>query len=252
MEEAYLLLLGNDNCHETYLVYSMLSKNSILIPYNEEFIPNATPKDCLFEVLRKSLDRKYSIPDFVSNSIHFEEVESQFFRKVKDIKDAKHIPPKEEEDEDYYGEPLRFDRKVVVKRKLLEDKNWKSKRAKLSENTFHKSLLNQLLIEDEYKRFQETFEKLQFIEIQNDDQEEENPDEDVKIVFDLYPENKIGTFQPKKNIPTCRIIIVKMNQPFPTAAQIRKACKKQKYPLPVLVVAISEHSQISGFLYYFS
>lgn len=230
----------------------MLSKNSILIPHNEHFIPNATSKDCLFEVLRRSLDSKYNIPEFVSNSIHFEEVKRQFDSKVNEIKDAIHIPPREENDEDYYGEPVRFDRKVVVKRKLLEDKIWKSKRAKLSENTFHKSLLNQLLIEDEYKRFQETFEKLQFIEIKNDEYEDDIGTEDVKIVFDLYPENKIPTFQPKKNIPTCRIIIVKMNQPFPTAAQIRRACKKQKYPVPVLVVAINEHSQISGFLYYFS
>lgn len=227
----------------------MLSRSSILIPYNGDFIPNATSKDCLFEVLRESLDSRYKIPEFVTNSIHFDEVKSQFYKKVNEIKECQSIPPKDEEDEDYYGEPLRFDRKVVVKRKRVEDKNWKTKRTKLSENTFHKSLLNQLLIEDEYKRFHEMFEKLQFIEIQNDD-DEENTDEDIKIVFDLYPENKINNFKPKK--PTCRITIVKVNEPFPNAGQIRKACKKQKYPVPVLVVAINENSQISGFLYYFS
>ncbi|KAL5292785.1 TSEN54 family protein [Megaselia abdita] len=251
LEEAYILLIGNDNCHETYLVFSMLSKSSILIPYNEDFIPNATSKDCIFEVLRKSLDRKYRIPDFVSNSIHFDEVKSKFYEKVKDIKDSR-VSHLKKEDVEENGELLKFDQRVVVKRKRTEDKNWKSKRTKLSENTFHKSLLNQLLIEDEYKRFHEMFEKLQFIEIKNDLEDESNEGQDIKIVFDLYPENKISTFQPKKTIPTCRIIIIKADEPFPTAGQIRKACKKQKYPVPVLVVAINEHSQISGFLYYFS
>lgn len=228
----------------------MLSKSSILIPYNEDFEPNATTRDCIFEVLKKSLDKRYSIPGFISNSIHFDEVSTQFRQKVEEIKDSKHIHFKSE---DNCGKPLRFDQRVVVKRKRVEDKNWKTKRTKLSENTFHKSLLNQLLIEDEYKRFYEMFEKLQFIEIKNDDEEQTNNEEgDIKIVFDLYPEKKDINFQPRKTTPTCRIIIVKMDEPFPTAGQIRKACKKQKYPVPVLVVAINEHSQISGFLYYFS
>lgn len=250
LEEAYLLLIGDHNCHETYLVFSMLSKNSILIPYNEDFLPNATTKDCIFEVLKKSLDKRYDIPDFVSNSIYFHQVSSEFKRKVDQIKDNKPVFKNiVNEDE---KESLRFDRKIVVKRKKIEDKNWRSKRTKLAGNTFHKSLLNQLLIEDEYKRFRETFEKLQFIDIKNDDEDEEDNEQNIRIVFDLYPEKKDSNFQPKKTIPTCRVIIIKMNQSFPTAGQIRRVCKKQKYPVPVLVVSINEHSQISGFLYYFS
>lgn len=235
-------------------MFSELSQRAILVPYDEdEFIPEITERDCIFEVLRRSLNPRHPLPDSTYNSQIYQCVEAEFHIKVGQIKSSQTIPHTEFEEP--LNVPTKFNERVGLKRKHKDQKqqlNSNPKRLKLSENTFHQSLLNQLLIEDEYKIFEETFEKLQKIEIKIDEDEEENEDEDIKFMFDLHPLNKIEHFQPSRHLPLCRVIIVKANEPFPTAGQIRRTCKKQKYRLPLLITAVSEFSQVTGYIYYFS
>ncbi|XP_017491108.1 PREDICTED: uncharacterized protein LOC108379279 [Rhagoletis zephyria] len=260
VEQAYLLLLGeapNTKFNE-YLVYSHLTRiGFILVRHqNVAYYDNVEPTevDCAW-ALALSVINNRAIPENVKKSPHFVKVKMQM-KHIKDcIMKQEELEQKEVVDDESLP-PVNFDRKMAStgKRKNVSDEvenPTEAKRRCFEIAAKQRSFLDCLKDEPEYKQFEESFAKIDIIKMRSSTESAEDEIRNLQIVFDLYLHND-GFKKSAPKPPTFRLIVLGVNDPFPTHSEISQAYNLQKYPVPLLVVTVGESKQVQAFLYYFS
>ncbi|XP_054733110.1 uncharacterized protein LOC129241015 [Anastrepha obliqua] len=259
VEQAYLLLLGESPSTKfnEYLVYSHLTRIGYILVrhqnvayYNQD---EPTKEDCAW-ALALSIVNNRAIPEYVKKSADFVKVKKEM-KHIKECITKQEVPALKPMEEDNLS-AICFDRKIVStgKRKATGDETENPieiKRRCLEIASSQKSFLDCLKDEPEFKEFKTAFAKFDIIEMGDRATGNEEELRNLQITFDLYLHND-GFKKSAPKPPTFRLLILGVQEPFPTHAEIAHTYNLQKYPVPLLVVSVAESKQIQAFVYYFS
>ncbi|XP_067643889.1 uncharacterized protein Tsen54 [Eurosta solidaginis] len=258
VEQVYLLLLGEEASTKfnEYLVYSHLTRVGYIlvrhqnVAYYDDVEP--TEVDCAWALALSDINNR-GIPENIKKSKYYAKVKKQ----MKLIKDRIQEQQQIEEVKETGDSPLiNFQRKIAATGKRKEANNkaenpTEAKRRRLEMAARQRSLLDCLKDEPEYKEFEAVFAKFDIIQMADACIGDADDVRTLPITFDLYLHNT-GFKKSTPTPPTFRIIILGVEEQFPTHAEISHTYNLQKYPIPLLIVSVGESKQIQAFIYYFS
>ncbi|ALC42937.1 CG5626, partial [Drosophila busckii] len=247
VEQAYILLLCEtaSDKYNNYLVYSALMRAGYIVVKHQVPVATIISADCIWALLEASLWQK-PVPAHIKESAYFESANHKMLMYKQQIISPSMIVNNEQHSD------FQFDTR---KRKVNFESDQQSncKRTCLSQS---KSLVDTLLSESNYLRFQELFAQLDIVQLQAATDQELLTDSSLRtfqISFDLHFHSE-GFKRSAPNSPSFSVIILPPKEPFPTHNELIK-CQRQQLPLsgaPLLIVSVSESKQIQAFLYYIS
>ncbi|XP_017864092.1 PREDICTED: uncharacterized protein LOC108614465 [Drosophila arizonae] len=257
IEQAYVLLLGEEASekYNNYFVYSALTRAGYIVVRHQEGYRTAssdvvTKDDCIWALLDASLSNK-PVPLHIKVSQFYN---ATFERMVQLKQQIKNQCSEASTDEiSINNEPNAFKFDTRKRRAQSEpEEELASKRA----STTGRSLIDALKDEASYRKFQQTFEKLDIVRLQSEDYhcDVDSTIRTFKITFDLHLHND-GFRRSAPKTPTFSVIILQHDEPFPTHIEMLH-CQRQQMRAeeraPLLVISVSESKHIQAFLYYIS
>ncbi|XP_023174194.2 uncharacterized protein LOC111601707 [Drosophila hydei] len=257
IEQAYVLLLGEEASerYNNYLVYSALSRAGYIVVRHQAGCrtPSSnvvTSEDCIWALLEASLNNK-PVPLYIKVSQYYNATQERMVQLKQQIRNQTTETITDESSTNNEPSTFKFDtRKRRAKSEPTEE--LPSKRASTTRN----SLIDNLKAETSYTKFQQTFEKLDIVQLHNEDYQcdFDTTTRNFEISFDLHLHNE-GFRRSAPKTPTFSVIILQHDEPFPTHVEMLH-CQRQQLQAeqraPLLVISVSESKHIQAFLYYIS